>query len=309
MPQPASIICLLGPTASGKSDLALQLADELPVEIVSVDSAQVYRGMDIGTAKPDAATQARVPHHLIDICDPSESYSAAQFCQDAKTAIDAILQRDRIPLLVGGTMLYFRALQFGLAPLPEADATIRSRLEQEAQQHGWPALHARLKDIDPVAATRIHPHDQQRLQRALEVYEISGKPLSELQTTSQQYKLPYPSYTFGLTFTDRHVLHQRIETRLQQMFTQGFIDEVRALYERGDLHPDLPAIKSVGYRQVWQYLAGEYDKTTLHERALFATRQFAKRQLTWLRSWPNIQQVDAQSPTLKQQILKALEST
>lgn len=273
----------MGPTAAGKTDLAIEIAKQYPVEIISVDSALVYRGMDIGTAKPEADVLQQYPHHLVDIIEPSESYSVGNFRHDALALMADITARGKIPLLVGGTMLYFKALQQGLSDLPAADSTIRAKLEAEAEQYGLPHLHARLAEVDPVSAQRIHVNDPQRLQRALEVYEITGKSLTELTVTKQE-SIPYRVVKIILSPFQRSVLHQRIENRYKHMMTNGFIDEVKTLFKRKDCHPDLPAIRAVGYRQAWAHLAGEYDQETLVEKAVIATRQMAKRQLTWLRA-------------------------
>lgn len=276
-------IFLMGPTASGKTALACALADEFPLDIVSVDSALVYRGLDIGAAKPDAPTLAMYPHRLIDIRDMAQPYSAAEFRADALREMGSIAASGKIPLLVGGTGLYFRALQSGLSQLPEADAGLREKLSEEAKAIGWPAMHARLRERDPQAAQRIGPDDAQRIQRALEVMAITGKPLS-----AQQGGLPSPFgyrvLKLALIPGDRAVLHERIAQRMDAMIAQGFLDEVRALRARGDLHPDLPAMRAVGYRQAWQHMDGEFDAGEFRDRAIFATRQLAKRQLTWLRS-------------------------
>jgi tRNA dimethylallyltransferase len=277
-------IFLMGPTASGKTALACELSGRFPLDLVSVDSALVYRGMDIGTAKPDAATLARYPHALVDIRDPAQPYSAADFRDDALAAMQSISARGRVPLLVGGTGLYFRALQQGLSALPQADATVRQRLGAEAQQHGWPALHARLAQLDPAAAARIGSNDAQRLQRALEVIELSGRPLSELQQRGHAAPFPWRVLKLALMPRQRNVLHERIAQRFDTMLADGFLDEVRALRARGDLHADLPAIRAVGYRQAWQHLEGRIDAATFRDQAIFATRQLAKRQITWLRS-------------------------
>lgn len=274
----------MGPTASGKTALACALADRFPVDLVSVDSALVYRGLDIGSAKPDVATLARYPHALIDIRDPSQPYSAADFRTDACAAMAAISARGRIPLLVGGTGLYFRALQQGLSALPEADSSVRARLGVEAAEQGWPSLHARLAAVDPVAAARIGPNDAQRIQRALEVFELTGRPLSELQGAQSREPFPWRVLKLALLPADRAPLHARIAERFDAMLAAGFLDEVRALRARGDLHADLPAIRAVGYRQAWQHLEGVFDATELRDRGIFATRQLAKRQITWLRS-------------------------
>lgn len=277
-------IFLMGPTASGKTALACALADRFPVELVSVDSALVYRGLDIGAAKPDAATLARWPHALIDIRDPAQPYSAAAFRTDALAAMHAITARGRVPLLVGGTSLYFRALQHGLSELPEADVAVRARLADEAARSGWPALHARLAQLDPLAAARIGANDAQRLQRALEVIELSGRPLSELQRGGGSRVLPWRVLKLALLPVDRRPLHARIAQRFDAMLAAGFLDELRHLHARADLHADLPAIRAVGYRQGWQYLDGELDAAAFRDHAIFATRQLAKRQITWLRS-------------------------
>lgn len=287
-----SVICLMGPTCSGKTDLALQLFERFPIEIISVDSVMVYRGMDIGTAKPAPEILARVPHHLIDIRDPKEIYSAGDFCADAQFLIKKTLQAQKIPLLVGGTMLYFNALQKGLADLPSKDEAVREKLLQRLEQNGLAKLHAELVNIDPVAASRINPNDPQRTLRALEVYEITGKPLSYWWQQAAEPN-PYNMINIGL-LPDRKLLPARIAQRFQAMLDNGFIDEVKQLYARGDLDENLPAIKSVGYKQVWQYLAGQMDYAAMTEKAIIATRQLAKRQFTWLRSWPNLQIITAE---------------
>lgn len=278
------IICLMGPTAAGKTALAIALAERLPMEIISVDSALIYRGMDIGTAKPEPHVLAQIRHHLVDILEPTEAYSAAQFRADALAAIEDILARGRIPLLTGGTMLYFRALERGLAQLPQADPEIRARLEDEAQKRGWPALHARLAEVDPEAAQRIHANDPQRIQRALEVYALTGEPLSDLLKREGGEPFPYPLAKWVIAPRDRAWLHARIEARFRQMLAQGFVDEVAQLRARGDLDLSKPSMRAVGYRQVWEYLDGRYDYDTMLARGIAATRQFAKRQFTWLRS-------------------------
>jgi tRNA dimethylallyltransferase len=294
----------MGPTASGKTDLALALREQLPVELVSVDSAQVYRGMDIGTGKPSAATLARHPHRLLDINDPGVAYSASDFRTDALREIAAIHGSGRLPLLVGGTMLYFKVLRDGLAEMPAADARIRAEIEARAAVDGWESLHAELAKVDPQAAARIHPTDPQRLQRALEVYRLTGRPLSELHAAVQagnapgvnDNNLPFSLHFFAIQPPDRSVLHDRIEARFLQMLRQGFLEEVRGLYQREDLNPSLPSIKSVGYRQAWQYLNGELDYDEMVERAIIATRQLAKRQLTWLRGWKDLNSLPNSSP-------------
>jgi tRNA dimethylallyltransferase len=283
MNQPMAIF-LMGPTASGKTGVAVELVQKLPLEIISVDSALVYRGMDIGTAKPDAATRAVAPHRLIDIRDPSESYSAAEFRDDALREMDAICKRGNIPLLVGGTMLYFRALERGLSDLPSADPAVRARLEKEARVVGWPAMHERLRQVDPGSAARIHPNDPQRIQRALEVYELTGLPLSELCKEGGGAPPGYRFLKIILAPEDRTALHERIRQRFDSMLEQGFLDEVRRFHARGDLHPDLPSMRAVGYRQAWEYLDGQLSEQEWVERAVIATRQYAKRQFTWLRS-------------------------
>ncbi|MDD2841128.1 MAG: tRNA (adenosine(37)-N6)-dimethylallyltransferase MiaA [Tolumonas sp.] len=277
----------MGPTASGKTALAIELAKRLPCDIISVDSALVYRGMDIGTAKPTAAEQAQAPHRLLDLIDPTEAYSAADFRRDALREIESIVAQGRIPLLVGGTMLYYKALLEGLSPLPAADPLIRQVIESEAEQIGWDALHVQLQQIDPVSAARIHPNDPQRLSRALEVYRISGKTLTELTQTKGE-QLPYRTLQFAIAPTDRELLRQRIAERYQLMLSQGFEQEVRALYQRGDLNADLPSIRCVGYRQMWEYLEGKMSYDEMVYRGIVATCQLAKRQMTWLRGWENV---------------------
>jgi tRNA dimethylallyltransferase len=274
------LLCIMGPTASGKTDLAIALAEALDGELISVDSALVYRGLDIGSAKP------AYPHHLIDICDPAEVYSAARFVSDARTAIAAISQRGRRPILVGGTMLYYRALLQGLAPMPPADPALRADLETRAAQEGWPVLHAELARLDPVSAARIHPNHSQRILRALELCRLTGRPASAIHGETPEPALP--SLCVALAPAERATLHARIATRLQGMLADGFVEEVAALRARGDLHPDLPSMRAVGYRQIWEHLDGAVDLDRAVERALAATRQLAKRQLTWLRSWPQL---------------------
>ena len=283
MSKPLAIF-LMGPTASGKSALAMELVQRLPCDIISVDSALVYRGMDIGTAKPTAAELALAPHRLIDLLDPSQAYSAADFCRDALREMAAITAAGRIPLLVGGTMLYYKALLDGLSPLPEADPQIRAQIEAEAQALGWAVLHQQLLQIDPVAGARIHPNDPQRLSRALEVFRITGKTMTEL-TQQAGCELPYRTLQYAIAPTDRALLRQRIAERFDAMLEQGFEAEVRQLFERGDLSPDLPSIRCVGYRQMWDYLAGVIDYDEMRYRGTVATNQLAKRQLTWLRGW------------------------
>jgi len=274
----------MGPTASGKTDLAIYLTEHFPVDIISVDSAMVYRGLKIGSAKPSVEELQKAPHRLIDVVDPLEIYSAARFRKDALKEMAKIIQAGRIPLLVGGTMLYFRALLQGLSELPESDELIRQKLEQQAKEFGWEKMHQRLAEVDAEAAKRIHPNDPQRISRALEVYEMTGKAMSELQKEQKADPLPYQVLKLALIPSDRALLHQRIEARFSQMLEQGLVDEVKTLRNRGDLHQDLPAIRAVGYRQVWGYLDGIMDYTEMKERGVIATRQLAKRQLTWLRS-------------------------
>jgi tRNA dimethylallyltransferase len=278
--RPVDAVLLMGPTCTGKTALALRLAEQFPVEIVSVDSAQVYRGMDIGTSKPTPAIRASVPHHLIDICDPADAYSAGRFSRDALALILQIKARGRIPLLVGGTMLYFRALTQGIAPLPEANAEVRARIDGRAREIGWPALHAELAAHDPDAAARIRPADGQRIQRALEVLELTGQPLSRLQKLAEPSALTLAS--FALQPFDRVELYRRIDVRFLEMMDCGFLDEVRALRARGDLDADLPSLRAVGYRQLWAHLAGEMSLEAAVEAGQRATRNLAKRQLTWI---------------------------
>lgn len=278
------VLFLMGPTASGKTALAVELVQRLPFEIVSVDSALVYREMDIGTAKPDAETRRLAPHRLVDILDPAEAYSAGRFRRDARREIAAIQAAGHVPLLVGGTMLYFRALERGLAELPSADPAVRARLAAELAERGRAALHARLARLDPAAASRIHPHDPQRVQRALEVIELTGRPLTELCADQRDESMPFQILKLIVAPADRRVLHQRIEQRFRAMLEQGFVAEVERLRARGDLDPDKPSMRAVGYRQVWAYLDGRLDPAAMVERGIAATRQFAKRQLTWLRA-------------------------
>jgi tRNA dimethylallyltransferase len=282
----------MGPTASGKTDIALELADEFPLDLISVDSALVYRGMDIGTAKPDADTLRRVPHRLVDIRDPEESYSAGEFVRDACAEIDASFERSRVPLLVGGTMMYFRSLTEGIADLPEADATIRAAIDEEAAVSGWPAMHAALAEVDETAAARIEPNDSQRIQRALEVYRISGKSLSKWQADAAPKDRNYNYLKVALVTDSRPVLHERIALRLQDMLDLGFVEEVQTLMARPGLTADHPSMRAVGYRQIWSYLQGEGSLEEAQQKALAATRQLAKRQLTWLRSERQVTVVD-----------------
>ena len=288
-------IFLMGPTASGKTALAIKLRTLLPVELISVDSALIYRGMDVGTAKPGADELAQAPHRLLDILDPAESWSAADFRRSALEQMAEITASGRIPLLVGGTMLYFKALLEGLSPLPSADPAVRARIEQQAAEQGWGALHRELEAIDPVAAQRIHPNDPQRLSRALEVFFISGKTLTELTQTSGD-ALPYQVHQFAIAPASRELLHQKIEQRFHQMLASGFEAEARALFAREDLHTDMPSVRCVGYRQMWSYLAGEITYDEMVYRGICATRQLAKRQMTWLRGWKEVHWLDSGSP-------------
>lgn len=286
------LIFLMGPTASGKTDLAIALRQELPVDIISVDSALVYRQMDIGSAKPSAQEQALAPHRLMDIRDPSEPYSAAEFREDALREIEDIVAQRRIPLLVGGTMMYFKALLEGFADMPAADQEVRAAIEAEAEKLGWPAIHKQLAVVDPESAAAIHPNHSQRLSRALEVYRVSGKTMTELRQQqdrqAQDLHQRFHVVQVAIAPRDRAVLHDRIARRFELMLQNGFLEEVRQLYNRGDLHPDLPAIRAVGYRQVWDYLAGECTYDEMVTRGVVATRQLAKRQLTWLRGWDQL---------------------
>lgn len=318
MPALPPAIFLMGPTASGKTDLAIELARVLPCEIVSVDSALVYRGMDIGTAKPPRALLAEFPHRLIDIRDPAESYSAAEFRRDALAAMAEISAGGRIPLLVGGTMLYYKALLEGLAEMPAADAAVRAALEAQAAAEGLAALHAELARVDPESAARIHQNDPQRLIRALEVYRVSGLSMSEHRHRQAQQNLqggapstralPYTVAQLAIAPAQRQVLHERIARRFRLMLEQGFIAEVEALRARGDLHPGLPSIRSVGYRQAWEYLDGQLTREEMVERGIIATRQLAKRQFTWLRSWPPLHWLDSLAGDNLAHALKYLQS-
>jgi len=327
-------ILLMGPTASGKTDLAMALCDRLPCEIISVDSAMIYRGMDIGTAKPTAAELARAPHRLIDICDPAETYSAADFRRDSLAAMAEITAAGRIPLLVGGTMMYFKALIHGMSGLPSASSDVRRALEQEAEERGWEALHEELQSLDPIAAERIHPNNRQRLMRALEVLRLTGKPISEfwkaesgpgeqpaLVEQSADVKdytyftrwqadetssLPYTVTQLAMMPPERRVLHERIRLRFLKMLEAGFLDEVRALMLREDLNPDLPSMRCVGYRQAWSYLSGEDDYETFVSKGVAATRQLAKRQLTWLRKWSDVDWLDSDDKLIVEAALKKI---
>ena len=296
----------MGPTASGKTALAVSLVERFPLEIISVDSAMVYRGMDIGTAKPDAITLARAPHHLLDIREPTEAYSAAAFCEDALRLMADIVARGKVPLLVGGTMLYFRALLKGLDDLPRADAALRQKLEIDAASRGWPALHADLARVDPPTAARLAPNDAQRIGRALEIFQLTGKPMSALLDQAQT-ALPYRVLQLALIPSERAVLHQRIAARFDAMIAEGLIEEVKTLRRNPALTADLPAMRAVGYRQAWAYLNGEIDLDGLREQGLAATRQLAKRQLTWLRSWPDAVTLDCLADDLETQAFSLVE--
>ena len=303
------IVALAGPTASGKTAAALQLARVLDAEIISVDSALVYRGMDIGTAKPTPAERAAVPHHLIDIRDPAQAYSAAEFVRDAREAADAIRARGRRVLLVGGTMLYFKALFEGLHAMPPADAAVRAAIEAEAAERGWPALHALLREADPATAARLAPNDAQRIQRALEVLRVSGRPLSAFHAQAPGDEVLRPDLFVALEPQERGWLHQRIAQRFDAMLAAGFLDEVQALRARGDLSLQMPSMRCVGYRQAWEALDGRTPLAALRERGIAATRQLAKRQLTWLRGMPQRQVVACDAPDAQDQLLRLLERT
>jgi len=300
-------IFLMGPTAAGKTDLAVELVQKHNCEIISVDSALIYRGLDIGSAKPDAQTLAVAPHHLIDIRDPSEAYSVAEFCADALALMAEITARGNIPLLAGGTMMYYKALKDGLADLPQSDADIRAQLEADVLTNGVPALHARLAEVDAESAQRLHETDSQRVLRAMEVYLISGETLTSHWARQEAYELPYNVTSIGLWPPDRAVLHERIERRFKIMLEQEFEKEVEALRARGDLDLNMPSMRCVGYRQMWQYLDGEFDHDTMIHKGVVATRQLAKRQLTWLRSWPDLHYFDSLDSNLAFTVLKLLD--
>jgi len=285
------VIAIMGPTASGKTGLALDIAAKVESEVISVDSALVYKGMDIGTAKPTQEEQAGVVHHLIDIIDPAQSYSVSQFVNDTNALIGDILARGKVPILAGGTMMYFNALINGISPLPKSDEKIRDEITQQAQRLGWSKLHDELRGVDPISGERIHPNDPQRITRALEVYRSTGKTLTHWQQ-QEGGKCPYNIAQFAIAPADRAVLHERIATRFDLMLEQGFENEVVKLYERSDLHEDLPSVRSVGYRQMWQYLDGQLSYAEMRERGIIATRQLAKRQLTWLRGWEQVTWLD-----------------
>lgn len=298
----------MGPTASGKTALAVELVKRLPVDIINVDSAQIYRGMDVGTGKPDAETLAIAPHRLFDFLDPSESYSAAQFCQDAVTEMAKIRRAGRVPLLVGGTMLYFKALRDGLAVMPPADQSVRDEISRLALNAGWDAVHAELAKVDPASAARIHPNDPQRLQRALEVYRLTGQTMTSLHQQAAQGGARENLLFLSIQPAERSVLHHKIARRFHQMLEQGFVAEVEDLYARSDLDPAMPSIRSVGYRQIWQYLSGEIRYDEMVERGIIATRQLAKRQVTWLRSWENLLNFDSERDDIMDSVLKYLQT-
>lgn len=301
-------IFLLGPTASGKTAASLAIADRLPVEIVSVDSALVYRGLDIGAAKPDAATRARHPHHLVDIVDPVDAYSAGRFREDALAVASAIAARGRVPLFVGGTMLYERALMRGLAALPPADPAVRAAIEEEARVRGWPALHAELARVDAVTAARLEPNDAQRVQRALEVFRVSGRPLSAHHAEGERAPAPFRALRLSLEPSDRAALHARIAERFRAMLAAGLVEEVEGLRSRHRLDASLPAMRAVGYRQVWDTLEGNAPASTLEARGIAATRQLAKRQLTWLRAMPGVERLDCLDPRAAREALARAEA-
>jgi tRNA dimethylallyltransferase len=298
----------MGPTAAGKTGLAVEMCERFPLEIISVDSALVYRGMDIGTAKPDKQTLHKAPHRLVDIRDPSESYSAADFRDDALREMKSITSAGKVPLLVGGTMLYFRALEYGLSELPAANPEVRKQLEHQAEEIGWPAMHGILQQKDPLLAARIHPNDPQRIQRALEVIQISGKPMSELQQESCADVIDYRIQKFIVSPKARSVLHDRIEQRFDLMIEAGFIDEIKSLYARSDLNASLPSLRAVGYRQAWEWLDGQYSFEQMREKAIAATRQLAKRQLTWLRRESASLWYDLQAEGSKQEVFELFRS-
>ncbi|UYF98592.1 MULTISPECIES: tRNA (adenosine(37)-N6)-dimethylallyltransferase MiaA [unclassified Halomonas] len=302
-------IFLMGPTAAGKTDTAIALHERLGCELISVDSAMVYRGMDIGSAKPSQQELARAPHRLIDIREPEAPYSAGDFRDDALNEMRQITAAGRVPLLVGGTMLYYKRLFEGVADLPAADETVRRELDAQREALGLSGLHAMLEKVDPVSAQRIHPNDPQRLLRALEVHRITGRPMSALWAEQRVENFPYRVVSIGLAPAERRVLHERIARRFETMLSEGLIDEVAALRKRGTLHKDLPAMKSVGYRQAWEHLEGEYDEHTLCERGIIATRQLAKRQLTWLRSWPSLHWIDSSALGLDDKVLKIVRES
>ncbi len=303
-------ICLLGPTAAGKTDLAIEIVQRLPCEIISVDSAQIYKGMDIGTGKPDAMTLAKAPHRLIDFLDPAEAYSASRFREDAVTHMQEIHAAGKVPLLVGGTMLYFKALRDGLAAMPASDAKVRAQISAWADAEGWQGVHARLHQVDPESAARIHPNDPQRLQRALEVYLVSGVSMSAFhraeERTLARNGFPFALHFFAIQPDERGVLHDRIARRFKKMVAEGLVTEVEALFARGDLHLGLPSMRAVGYRQAWQYVAGELRFDAMVEQGIIATRQLAKRQITWMRSWEKLQNFNSEDPKTLDLLLNSI---
>ncbi|MDV6345023.1 tRNA (adenosine(37)-N6)-dimethylallyltransferase MiaA [Nitrosomonas sp. Is37] len=301
-------ILLMGPTASGKSNVAMEIAQYFPVEIISVDSAQVYRKMNIGSAKPDQYALAAVPHHLIDLINPDEHYSAAQFRQDALTKMDEITARGKIPLLVGGTMLYFKALKEGLSELPSADENIRRKIEIAAAKKGWPEMHRMLKQFDPITAERVKPHDSQRIQRALEVYYLTDRPMSEILSQQKSTPLPYSLISIALLPADRKILHERILFRFDKMIEMGLIDEVRTIRDQFCVNAETPSMRCVGYRQVYMYLDNFISLTTMRDMGVAATRQLAKRQLTWLRAMTELQEFDCLAENLSQQVIAYLQT-
>jgi tRNA dimethylallyltransferase len=301
-------ILLMGPTASGKSNAAMEIAQHFPVEIISVDSAQVYREMNIGSAKPDQHTLAAVPHHLIDLINPDEHYSAAQFRKDALTRMDEITAKGKIPLLVGGTMLYFKALKEGLSELPPADNSLRKEIEMVAEKKGWPEMHQMLSQLDPVSAARIKPHDSQRIQRALEVCYLTGRPMSAVLTQPKNMSLPYQLISMALLPNDRKILHQRILLRFERMLEMGLIDEVRTIRDQYCVNAETPSMRCVGYRQVYMYLDNLISLTTMKDMGIAATRQLAKRQLTWLRGMTGLQEFDCLAENLSQQVIAYLQT-
>ena len=303
---PAQVIFIMGPTASGKTALALALAQQIECEIISVDSALIYKEMDIGTAKPTTVELEAVPHHLIDILDPSMAYSVSQFRDDAARLISQIIARGRLPVLVGGTMMYYNALIKGLSTLPASNSGIRADIEAQARQKGWTMMHSELAQVDPICADRIHPNDPQRITRALEVYQISGQPMSALQAQSSG-PIPYSVAQFAIAPQERSILHERIELRFRQMLAQNFEAEVQALMDRGDLMEDLPSIRCVGYRQMWQYLSGQMSRAEMVERGIIATRQLAKRQITWLRGWDDVHWLDTFATDNIDMVLKLIK--
>ena len=306
-PLPRAVF-LMGPTVAGKTSLAMQLYDSLPCELISVDSALIYRGMDVGTAKPTLAEQQRYPHHLIDIIDPTQSYSAGQFRSDALALMQDISARGKLPILVGGTMMYFNALLKGLAVLPDGSDEIRAQINSLAEQQGWPAVHAQLARVDSSSAARLAPNDAQRISRALEVFKLTGQSITEHWKKQQVEPFPYDVLNLAVMPSDRKVLHLRIENRFHKMLKEGFVEEMQSLYDRGDLNKNMPSIRCVGYRQYWMYLNREIDHSTMIDKSIIATRQLAKRQITWLRSWQDLHWLDPQAVELTARVLKLIDS-